>query len=85
MPQGKVLVIETRGMLRVEEKGHGARASAEANVTVAIAIAMDMAEGILEGRRGTAIGDERRVLVGRVRRPARHLTSDVMVEGWKSC
>jgi len=53
-------------------------------VTVAIAIAMDMAEGILEGRRGTAIGDERRVLVGRVGRPARHLTSDVMVEGWKS-
>lgn len=85
MPQGKVLIIETRGMLRVEEESHSARASAEADVTVAIAIAMDMTEGIMEGRRGTAIGDERRVLVGRVRRPVRHLTSDVMVEGWKSC
>jgi hypothetical protein len=58
-PDGNVAVINTRRMLRVEEERHGARVSAETDMAVAIAVT----EGVIEGRRGTAI-KERAILVG---------------------
>lgn len=59
-PDGNVLVVDARGMLRVEEESHSARVSAESGMAIAISIAT--AGGIVS-RRGTAV-DERAGLVG---------------------